>query len=188
MLMDRIVKAVTFRKEVYAEVEQDKSFTTTAWILVIVVAIVAALGNISFTQFGRSLLGVLVSAILNVVAFAIAALVINLVGRAIFKAEVTFDELVRTIGLAYVWNAAGILNILGGVLSCILWPVRVITWVALVVSWFLAVKEALDLDWVPTVVTVVLGWIVIFVVQMVTGIILGAMGIVGASVAGALGG
>ena len=188
MLMDRIVKAVTFRKEVYAEVEQDKSFTTTAWILVIVVAIVAALGNISFTQFGRSLLGVLVSAILNVVAFAIAALVINLVGRAIFKAEVTFDELVRTIGLAYVWNAAGILNILGGVLSCIRWPVRVITWVALVVSWFLAVKEALDLDWVPTVVTVVLGWIVIFVVQMVTGIILGAMGIVGASVAGALGG
>ena len=86
------------------------------------------------------------------------------------------------------WNAAGILGILGGFLTCILWPVRVATWVALVISWFLAVKEALDLEWVPTVVTVVLGWIVIFVVQMVTGVILAALGIAGAGIAGALGG
>ena len=62
------------------------------------------------------------------------------------------------------------------------------TWVALVISWFLAVKEALDLEWVPTIVTVVLGWIVIIVVQMVTGVILAALGIAGAGIAGALGG
>jgi len=188
MLMDRIVKALTFKKEVYAEVEQDKSFTTTAWILVIVVSIVAALGNLSFAHFGQSLLAVLVAAILNVVAFAVAALVINLVGRALFKADVTFEELVRTLGLAYIWNAANIIGILGGVLSCILWPVRIVAWVGLVVSWFLAVKEALDLEWVPTVVTVVLGWIVIIAVQFVTGIILGAMGLAGAAAVGALGG
>jgi hypothetical protein len=188
MLMDRIVKALTFKKEVYADVEQDKSFTTTAWILVIVVSIVAALGNLSFAQFGKSLLGVLVAAILNVVGFAVAALVINLVGRALFKADVTFEELVRTIGLAYVWNAANIIGILGGVLSCILWPVRIVAWVGLAVSWFLAVKEALDLEWVPTIVTVVLGWLVIVLVQVLTGVILAALGIAGAVVAGALGG
>jgi hypothetical protein len=186
MLMDRIVKAITFRKEVYAEVEKEESFTTTAWILVVVVAVVAALGNLRFTQFGMSLLGVLVTAVLNVVGFAVAALVINLVGRAVYKAEVTFEELVRTVGLAYVWNAVGILGILGPFLSCLLLPVRIVTWVALVVSWFIAVKEALDLDWVPTVVTVVLGWIVIFVVQIITSAILGAMGIAAAAITGAI--
>jgi hypothetical protein len=152
---------VTFKKEVYAEVEQDESFTTTAWIIVVVVSIIAALGGISFAHFAKSLLGVLISAVLNVIGFAVGALVMNLVGRALFKADVTFEEIVRTVGLAYVWNAVSILNVLGGLAMCFLWPVTAIAWVALVVSLALAIKEALDLDWVPTIVTVVLGWIAI---------------------------
>ena len=38
MLMKRIIAALTFRKEVYAEVEKDVEFTQTAWILVAVVS------------------------------------------------------------------------------------------------------------------------------------------------------
>jgi hypothetical protein len=188
MLMDRIIKAFTFKKEVYADVEKDESFTTSAWLIVIVVSIIAALGSFSFANFGASLLGLVIGAILNAIAFALAAFVINLVGRAFFKAQVTFTELVRTLGLAYVWNVVNVIGILGGLLSCLLVPVRIIAWVALVVSWLVAVKEALDLDWVPTIVTVVLGWIVIIVVQLVTSLILGAMGIAGGAIFGALGG
>ncbi len=45
MLMDRIVGAFTFRRQVYAEVENDTSFTTTAWIIVAIVgAIMGAMG------------------------------------------------------------------------------------------------------------------------------------------------
>ena len=43
MLMNRIIGAFTFRRGVYAEVEKDQAFTTTAWILVIVVAFSAHL-------------------------------------------------------------------------------------------------------------------------------------------------
>jgi hypothetical protein len=188
MLWDRIVRAITFRRDVYAEVEEDQSFTSTAWTIVVVVAIIAALGNLRFTRFGTSLLGVLVGAILDVVGFAIGALVINVVGRAVYKADVTFEELVRALGLAYVWNAVGFLRILGPILSCILAPVSIIAWLALVVSFFVAAKEALDLDWVPTIVTVVLGWIVIVAVSFVSSLILGAMGLVASGILGAFGG
>ena len=34
MLTERIIGAFTFRKGVYADVEQDTSFTTTAWMIV----------------------------------------------------------------------------------------------------------------------------------------------------------
>ena len=86
MLMDRIVKAVTFRKEVYAEVEHDKSFTSTAWIIVVVISIIAALGNLRFDRLGMSVLGVLIGAVLAVAGFALGALVINFVGRKLYKA------------------------------------------------------------------------------------------------------
>jgi hypothetical protein len=38
-MLDRIIGALTFRKGVYAEVEKDKSFYQSAWIIVIVVAL-----------------------------------------------------------------------------------------------------------------------------------------------------
>ena len=45
MLIERIIGAFTFRKEVYAEVERDTSFTNTAWVLVAVVALLNQLGS-----------------------------------------------------------------------------------------------------------------------------------------------
>ena len=44
MLTERIMGAFTFRKGIYAEVERDASFTSTAWILVAVVAFLNQLG------------------------------------------------------------------------------------------------------------------------------------------------
>ena len=44
MLVNRIIGAFTFRKGVYAEVEKDTSFTTTAWILVVVASFLNQLG------------------------------------------------------------------------------------------------------------------------------------------------
>ena len=58
-----------------------------------------------------------------------------------------------------------------------LWPVIVAAVVALLISLLVAVKEALDLDWVPTIITVVLGLIAIGIVQGITQLTLRKMGI-----------
>ena len=190
MLTQRIIGAFTFRKGVYAEVEQDTSFTQTAWIIVAVVSFLSQLGSFASGNLVNWLVGAIVGTIFAVIGFAVGALVISWVGRAVFKADVTFDELVRTLGLAYVWQAVGVLGILSAIstdLTCLLSPVMIIAAVATIVAWFIAANEALDLEWVQTILTVILGWIVWFVISALAGIIVVRRGFGAAAIGGFLG-
>ena len=191
MLTQRIIGAFTFRKGVYAEVEKDTAFTTTAWILVVVVAFLNQLGTNASRDLSNWLIGVVVLTIFSVIGFVVATLVINWVGRAVFHADVTFDELVRTLGLAYVWNVVGVLGILGLLgegMSCVLGLIMFIAWIAMIVAWFRAAKEALDLEWLQTIVTVFLGWLVLVVISVVIGgLVLGLFGVGAVALGGLLG-
>jgi hypothetical protein len=190
MLTERIIGAFTFRKGVYAEVEKDTSFTTTAWILVVVIAFLSQLGSNASSNLVRWLGGAVVGTIFAVIAFAVGALVINWVGRTVFKADVTFEELVRTLGLAYVWQVVGVIGAVSAfssALSCLVAPVMIIGTILMVIAWFVATKEALDLEWVQTIVTVVIGWIALMVIMIVAGIVLGLLGLGAGALGGALG-
>jgi uncharacterized membrane protein (DUF485 family) len=185
MLTQRIIGAFTFRKGVYKDVEHDTSFTSTAWMIVVVVALLSQLGTFSF---GASwLLASLVGTVIAVIGFAVAAFVVSWVGKSVYKADVTFDEMVRTLGLAYVWRAVGLLGILGSFINCLLAPVLIVAAILGLVAWFIAAKEALDLEWGQTIVTVILGWLVILVFSIITGLILGLLGVGAASVWSAFG-
>jgi hypothetical protein len=175
MLSERIIGALTFRRGVYAEVEADKTFTATAWILVVVFAFLNQLGSYASRSFFDWLVATGIGTLTAIAGFAIAAGVIDWVGRGIYNAEVTFGELVRTMGLASVWTAVGVLGIIAAfsnALSCILGPVIVVSWIALVVAWFVAVHEALDLTWGKTIITVIIGFIPWAIVMALTGVVL----------------
>ena len=179
MLTERIIGAFTFRKGVYADVEKDTSFTKTAWIIVAVVAFLNQLGSYASTDILSWLGGAVVGTLAAVIGFAVAAVVVNWVGRAVFKADVTFDELVRTLGLAYVWQVVGVIGVLSLIsvaLECILAPIMFIAAILLIVAWFVAAKEALDLEWLQTIITVFLGWIALIVVVVIGGVIIGLLG------------
>jgi hypothetical protein len=190
MLTNRIVGAFTFRKGVYAEVEGDATFTQTAWIIVVVVAFLNQLGSNASTDMLDWLGGAVVGTIFAVVGFAVGALVINWVGRAVFNADVTFDELVRTLGLAYVWQIIGFFGVVSAfsaTLQCILAPLMIIAVILLIIAWFIAAKEALDLEWLQTIITIFLGWIAMVVIVAIGGIIIGLLGLGAATLGGLFG-
>jgi len=190
MLTERIIGAFSFRREVYAEVEADTSFTRTAWILVAVISFLNQIGSFASREIINWLVGAVVGTLFSIAAFAIGALVINWVGRAVYKADVTFDELVRTLGLAYVWQLIGVLGVLSAfstALACLLAPIMVIAAILLVVAWFIAAKEALDLDWVKTIITVILGWLALIIITAIAGVVVGLLGFGGAVLGGLLG-
>jgi len=187
MLTERIMGAFTFRKGIYAEVEQDSSFTSTAWLLVAVVAFLNQLGANASGDFVNWLVGAIVGTIFAVLGFAVGAFVINWVGRTLFNADVTFEEMVRTLGLAYVWNVVGVIGVLAAfssALSCLFAPVMVIAAILMVVAWFVAAKEALDLEWGQTIITVILGWVALIVISLISGLVLGIMGFGAAAIGG----
>ncbi len=184
MLMDRIVGAFTFRRGVYAQVEKDTGFTTTAWILVIVVAFLNQLGSFASANVVEWAIGAVLGTVGVVIGFAAAAFVVQWVGRALFKADVTFEEMVRTLGLAYVWNVVGVLGILGVIpyLGCLVAPVLFLAWILGLIAWFVAAKEALDLEWVPTIVSVIIGWIVLVLITAAVAAVVGIVFGIGAAV------
>jgi hypothetical protein len=180
MLTERIIGALTFKRGVYAEVEADKTFTATAWILVVIFALLNQLGSHASQSTFDWLVGAGIGLLTAIAGFAVAAAVISWVGRRRFSAEVTFGELVRTMGLASIWTAVGVLGIIAALstaLSRILGPVIVISWVALVAAWFMAVHEALDLTWGKTIITVIIGFIPWAIIMSLTGIALSLLGL-----------
>ncbi|MDH4208037.1 MAG: hypothetical protein OEV76_04110 [Anaerolineae bacterium] len=190
MLMDRIIGAFTFRKGVYAEVEKDTAFSTTAWILVAVVAFINQLGAAASANLVGWLMGAVVGTVFAVVGFALGAFVVSLVGRAAFNADVSFDEMVRTLGLAYVWQIVGVIGILAVLspaLGCVTAPAVLIAAILGLIAWFVAAKEALDLGWLQTIVTVIIGVLVVAAIMVASGIVLGILGLGAAGVAGLLG-
>ena len=193
-MIDRIMKVFTFKQEVYKEVEDDASFTQTAWMIVAVVAFLSQLGSnaaLVHVEGASWILGMIGGTIFAVVGFAAGAFIISWAGKTFFNADVTFEEMVRTLGLAYVWNIIGFLGIVGLVssgLACVTGPIGFIAGIAGLVSWFIAAKEALDLEWPQTIGTVVIGWVASLIISMIAAAILGIFGIVGAGIGSALGG
>jgi hypothetical protein len=185
MLVNRIVRALTFQRDVYAEVENDTTFTNTAWVLVVVIAILNQLGTHASTDLGNWVSKAAVGSVGAVFGFAVAAFVMNWVGRTLFNADVTFEEVVRTLGLAYVWNAVGFLGIVAGFsgfLACLISPALILGWIMLIVSWFVALKEALDLELGQTLVTVVIGWISFGIIMAISSWMMALIGLTTAGV------
>ncbi len=190
MLTQRIIGAFTFRKGVYEEVEQDADFTRTAWLIVIVVAFLDQLGSFATGNIARWFGGAIIATIMAVIGFAVAAAIVSWVGLSVYKADVTFDELVRTLGLAYVWRIVGFLGVLTapfGFLNCLVAPLYILAFILGLVAWFVAAKEALDLEWGPTIITVILGWLAFLVIMLITGVVLGILGFTGGLIGGAFG-
>lgn len=183
MLVNRVIGVFTFRKGVYAEVEGDQSFTTTAWVLVVIVSflqqlglLAAQLGEINFLGWMFALVA---GTVMSVLGFAVATWVISWVGKSVFNAEVDFGEMVRTLGLANVWNGLTVIKvvnvILPALLNCLLAPFSFLIAILGFVAWLVAAKEALDLEWAQTVVTIIIGWLVVAVFTVLTVFVLGAL-------------
>jgi len=71
-------------------------------------------------------------------------------------------------------------------LTCVSGPITFLAAIAGLVAWFIAAKEALDLEWPQTIGTVIIGWVVSLVVTMIAGLILGIFGLAGAGIGAAL--
>lgn len=181
-MIDRIVAAFSFKNGVYKEVEMDESFTKSAWIIVAISALLSSMGTSASTAggFGSWLFGSIFSAAVAVGAFALSCYLISWLSKALFNADTNFNELVRTLGLAYVWNAVGFLAIVSAIspaLKSVAWLFRTGSSIAGLVAWVIAAKEALDLEWGETALTIVIGWVAQRVIVWLFSLILLALGL-----------
>ena len=178
MLMDRIVGAFTFKKGVYLQTANDATFTNTAWMLVLVVAFLEQLGahgGILSLHFIRWFISGVILAVVAVAAFALAVFLVAWAATNLFKATVTFEQLQRAMGLAFVWHIIGVIGVFGFLVSCITSPIVFLASLAGLAANLFAIKETSNMDWAGTVVSAVLAWVVMVVIIFIAVIILGVV-------------
>jgi hypothetical protein len=177
-MFNRILRAAQLDREFYKEAEADTSLNQEALTIVIIVSVIAGLGTfisaLTSKSFGAAVLGLVVTTIIGVANYYIWAYVTHFIGTNLFQGEAEPGELLRVLGYASgprMLSFFGFIPCLGAILSFAgaIWAL---------VAGFFGVQEALDLDTTETLVTVVLGWLVIFIISaVITGVLgIGALG------------
>ena len=120
--------------------------------------------------------------IAELIGWAVWSYVMYFVGTRLFHGTASYGELLRTLGFAYVPGVLLILRfipLVGGVIVVLVGIWRIVTG-------FIAVREALDLDTGNTIATIVVGIIGYVVVAAIVGLLLAAIGIAGGLAGGVL--
>jgi len=178
-MINRVIRAAKLDVNFYNEVEGDTSLNQEALIIVVLVSIAGGIGalvsGLLGGEIGAALLSLIVTIIIGVVNYYIWAYVTFFVGTKFFGGQADPGELLRVLGYASgprVLAVLGFVPCVGGVLNLVgaLWSLA---------AGFIGVREALDLDSGRTLVTVIVGWVIIFVISL----ILGAFGLMGVGLA-----
>ena len=170
-LVNRMIRAAKLEVPLYEEVEADITATSQALLVVVVVSVASGIGQ---AGSGRNLIAQLLFGLLTaLIGWGVWSYVMYFVGTRVFHGTATYGELLRTLGFA---SSPGVLNILrfipvlGGLITLIVGIWRIVTG-------FIAVREALDLDTGNTIATIVVGIVGYIIVVAIVGTILGLIGL-----------
>jgi hypothetical protein len=181
-IINRIIRAAQLDKAFFQEVEADQTLTQEALLVVIIVSLAGGIGAFISTLFsgkiGAALGALIITVVLGIANYYIWSYTTYFIGTNLFSGEAEPGELLRVLGYASGPRLLGLL----GFIPCLGGLINLAGAIWALVAGFFGVREALDLDTTETLVTVVLGWLVIMIVTAVVSSIfgLGALGITAA--------
>lgn len=166
-MLERAVRAARLDVSLYEEVEHDRSYTQEAFLIVIIVSVLGAIG----TWVGpddRNLVTILLNmAVSGLLGWVIWAAVTLVVGTRVFGGTADYGEMLRVLGYAQAPLALAIIPFIGALVGGI-WAI---------VSGVVAVRQGLDLSTGQAVATVLIGVLAIIATVIVIGLLFG--GVVG---------
>ena len=174
VMLNRVIRAARLDVSLYNEVEADASLNREALTVVIIVTILAAVGSfvgslfLSF-EIVPLILGLAWAIIWGIAGYYVWAYLTWFIGTRFFKGTAEPGELLRTLGYAYGPRVLGVFAII----PCIGAIPAFIGAIWSLVTGVVAVREALDTTTGNAVITVAIGWVVIFVISLVVGGIIG---------------
>ncbi len=151
---------ITLKPDAYRRVAHDPSALTPALIIVVVVTIISA--ALTALLAANTVIAV-VSALTGVLfGWLLASVLLALVARTLFQGDTNVGEMLRMLGFVYVFNILGIIPIVGGIAALVLSAIGTV----------IGIREAANLDTQKSVITAVITWVIVFIVN---SIIVGAI-------------
>lgn len=170
-MLERIIGVFKLDTQVFAEIEADQTATTQAAIVVTIVAVLSAIGgginaaiNVSTGSGASFSIGsILFPLIWAFISWGVWSAVTFFVGTKLFGGEADMGEMLRVIGFSQAPMMLQIIPCIGGIVGAI-WAL---------VAGVIAVREGLDFDMGKAIGTVIIGWIIVFVLNMILLSVLG---------------
>lgn len=153
----RMIGAATLDVSVYEEVEADTTATGQAAGVVAIAAAASAIGALHGNFIG-AIIG-------QLVGWGLWALVTYLIGVNLFGGKATWGELLRTLGFAQAPNvflAIAFIPLLG-------WIVRGIVGIWVLITGFVAIRQALDVSNGKAALTAIIGWLALCIMAVIFG-------------------
>lgn len=179
--MDRIMGVLTLKAPVYRQIADDQNATTTAGIIVVVVALLQGI-------LGAAIIGALgaqlpqapgLAASLNPITFAIRTIISAILGwlivswvfafvsKTFFGGKTNTGEMLRVFGYTQVFAIIGIIPCLG-----------IIGWILSIIGAIIGIREASEFDTTKAILTGIIGFVVLIIVGAIIGIVLAAVGLI----------
>ena len=178
-MVDRMKRAVMLDATLYAEVEENTNLNQEALIIVVMVSVAgglgALIGGLIRGDIGGALLGALVTLVIGVVNYYIWAYVTYFVGTRFFGGTADPGEMLRVLGYAHTPQLLSLLSFI----PCVGWLIPLAAQLLSLVAVVIALREALDFDTGKAIITGVIGWVIIVVINMIVGAVFlgGAVGL-----------
>ncbi len=179
-MLERILRAIRLDWTVFREIAEDPAATMQAAVIVVVVNLLASLGG-AFAAKGNFALSFIVSWVLAVLVGWLGwAAVTYLVGSLLFKGRSSIVEMMRVLGYA---NAPKLLGLLSFI-PCIGPFMSLIGWILALIAGVLAIREAMEFETLHAIITVVVSWVVVLIINLIILIPLTGMAIATAPLGG----
>ncbi|MFW6062657.1 MAG: YIP1 family protein [Chloroflexota bacterium] len=167
-MLERVIGVFKLDSATFEEIEHDTGATSQAAIVVLIVALISAIGGgvsaaIGDASFLSSFAGSLLA---TFVGWLVWSAVTYFIGTSLFKGQATLDEMLRVIGFAYAPQVLGIIPCIGTLIGAI-WSL---------IAGFIAVRQGLDLDNTKALLTIVVGFIAYIILWAILGSIFGLGG------------
>ncbi len=172
-IINRALRAALLDREFFQEAEKDIDLNQEALLVVIIVSIASGVAafitSLVYRSFGPAVLGLSISTAVGIANYYIWAYVTHFIGTNMFKGQAEPGELLRVLGYA---SAPRVLSMLVFI-PCVGPLLALAGSIWALIAGFVGAQEALDLDPIETLVTVVLGWLVILIISGFVTSILG---------------
>lgn len=163
-IIARFLRMIKFDNTVYKEIEEDEDSNIDALLIVIVAALLSAIGGAVAARAGFG--GFILQFIGNVlVRWLLWTAVIWFVGTRLFGGQATFIEMARLMGYATAPMALGLLNLI----PCVGLLIAIVTFALSLYIGFLAVREGLDLPTDKTIFTILISAVAVIIIYVVLG-------------------
>jgi hypothetical protein len=190
-LVARMTRAAQLDDTLYEEVEADESATGQAALVVLLVGMASGLGHGLYEMMhGHGapplIVGVIGGGLGQLIGWVVWAVLTYWIGTSLFKGTATPGEMLRTLGFA---QSPGVLIALSFI-PFLGWVIHAVVGVWMLIAGVIAVRQAMDFTTEKAIFTVLVGWLVPFILSLLLGaFIMGIVGLVfgAAALGGAVG-